>query len=288
MGPGTLGVAAAQINLLVNTSLATGEQGAVSALGYAFRLMYMPIGIFGVSVATAAIPDLARQAAAHAYADMRSTLSSGVRLMLMLSVPAAVGLMVLAQPIIELIFQHGEFTAADTAKVAGALVFYAPGVIGYSLVKIASPSFYSLQDARTPVIVSLVAIASNLALNLWLHSLMGFRGLALGTSVAASINAGLLIVLLSRRIDGVDGARVLVSFLKIAAASVVMGAAAYWTEAWLHELLPAEAIVPRLVRVGAGIGAGVGTLALAAWALRIDEFRQAMQRLMARARNIAA
>ncbi len=126
-GPGTLGVAAAQINLLVNTSLATAEPGAVSALGYAFRLMYMPIGIFGVSVATAAIPDLARQAATHAYADMREMLSCGVRLMLMLSVPASVGLMVLAVPIVELIFQHGAFGPSDTQKVATALAFLRPG-----------------------------------------------------------------------------------------------------------------------------------------------------------------
>ena len=140
MGPGTIGVAAGQINLLINTSLATAEPGAVSALGYAFRLMYMPIGIFGVSVATAAIPDLARHAAAHAYSDMRDILSFGVRLMLMLSVPASVGLMVLAVPIVELIFQHGAFGPSDTQKVATALLFYAPAIAGYSIVKIAGPS----------------------------------------------------------------------------------------------------------------------------------------------------
>jgi putative peptidoglycan lipid II flippase len=282
MGPGTLGVAAAQINLLINTSLATAEPGAVSALGYAFRLMYMPIGIFGVSVATAAIPDLARQAAAHAYAEMRGVLSFGVRLMLMLSVPASVGLMVLAVPIVELIFQHGNFGPSDTQKVATALLFYAPAIAGYSIVKIAGPSFYSMQDSRTPVIVSLITIASNLILNLWLNSVMGFRGLALGTAIAANINAALLLVLLSRRIGGVDGGRMTVSFLKILGASLLMGAAGYYAEQWLRETWSGDALVVRAVRVSAAIGVSLAVLALAAWALRIEEFRTAVARVLSR------
>jgi putative peptidoglycan lipid II flippase len=282
MVPGTLGVAAAQINLLVNTSLATAEPGAVSALGYAFRLMYMPIGIFGVSIATAAIPDLARHAAEHAYAEMREILSFGVRLMLMLSVPASVGLMVLSVPIVELIFQHGAFGPSDTQKVATALLFYAPAIAGYSIVKIAGPSFYSLQDSRTPVIVSLITIASNLALNLWLNSIMGFRGLALGTAIAANVNAGLLLILLGRRIGGVDGQRIGWSFAKILAASALMGAAGYFSEHWLRTALPSDAIVTRAVRVGSAIGASLGILALAAWVLRIHEFRAAVARVVAR------
>jgi putative peptidoglycan lipid II flippase len=283
MGPGTVGVAASQINLLINTSLATGEPGAVSALGYAFRLLYLPIGMFGVSVATAAMPDLARQAAAHAYAEMRDVLSFGVRLMLMLSVPASVGLMVLAVPIVELIFQHGAFGASDTQKVAIALLFYAPAISGYCIVKIAGQSFYSLQDSRTPVIVSVITIASNLVLNLWLNSIMGFRGLALGTAIAANINAGLLLILLGRRIGGVDGSRIALSFAKIVAASALMGVAGYFTEQGLHDALPGDALLTRLVRVGGAIGASLATLALAAWTLRIHEFRAAMARVLSQA-----
>jgi putative peptidoglycan lipid II flippase len=286
MGPGMLGVAAAQINIFVNTSLATSEPAAVSALGYAFRLMYMPVGIFGVSVATAAIPDLARHAVDKAHHDMRTTLSWGLRLMLMLSVPATVGLMVLARPIVEVIFQRGHFDEISTLLTAGALLYYAPGIVGYSIVKIAAPTFYSMQDARTPVIVSVISILTNLGLNLWLNSIMGFRGLALGTAIAANVNAILLLVLLSRRIGGLDGRRIGISLLKISLASAVMGAAAYYAEAGLHAVLPARMmgylIVPRILRVLGGIGAGLGTLALAAWALHIDEFRQAMRRLFSR------
>ena len=282
MGPATLGVAAAQVSLLVTTYLATSQAGVATALTYAFRLIYMPVGIIGVSVATAAIPELARQATAGAHAEMRATLSSGVRLMLMLAVPATAGLMVLAYPIVELLFERGEFLASSTALTAGALFYYAPAVIGYSIVKIASPSFYSLQDARTPATVSVASILLNVVFSYVLFQQMGYGGLALGTAMAATINAATLLVLLSRRIGGVDGARVLVSFTKICVASAVMAAAAFWIEASLHNYWPGPSFAARLLRVAVAIAAAMGVLALAAFALRIDEFRQVLQRIRTR------
>ncbi len=291
MGPATLGVAAAQINLLVNTQLATNEDGAATSLNYAFRLIYMPIGIIGVSVATAAIPDLARYAATRALGDMRSTLSWSVRLMLMLSVPATLGLMVLAEPIVRLLFERGEWGAESTAMAASALAFYAPGIVGYSLVKIASPSFYSLEDSRTPMIVSIAAIGVNLGLNLWLHAWMGFRGLALGSAIAANLNAAALLWLLSRRIGGIDAARVWISFAKIGAASVLMAWVAWWShaelEARLTAALAASSFVARAAAVFGSIAASIGVLAAAAWLLRIDEFRQALGRVAGRFRRPA-
>lgn len=284
MGPGTLGGAAAQINVFVNTVLATSEPGAATSLGYAFRLMYLPIGIFAVSVATAAIPDLAKCAAEKAYDEMRRTISFGLRLMLMLSVPATVGLMVLSKPIVSLIFERGAFNALSTAMTASSLFFYSLGIVGYSVVKIAMPSFYSMKDAKTPVLVSVVSVVANLLLNLSLHSVMGYRGLALGTGLAATINAGLLLFLLSRRLGGIDGARVLASLVKILAASALMGAAAHFAEAWLHSHFARPSLGPYLLRVAGGISAGLGTLALAAWALRIDEFTTAMRRVLTRVR----
>jgi putative peptidoglycan lipid II flippase len=285
MGPGTLGVAAAQINLFVNTVLATSQEGAPSALSYAFRLMYLPIGIFGVSVATAALPDLARHAATGTHADMRRTLSWGLRLMLMLSVPATVGLMVLARPIIELVLESGEFRPEHTAMVASALTMYALGIVGYSIVKIASPSFYSLRDARTPVFVSLATILVNLILNVSLNRVMGFTGLALGTALSANLNAGVLLFLLSRRVGGIEGRRVGWSFTKILAASLVMGAAAWYSQMWLRTVIPGGGALAQFARVFAPIGIALGVLALAAWALRIEEFGQAMRRAIGRLRT---
>lgn len=278
MGPATLGVAAGQINVLVNTVLAAGDQGAVSSLQYAFRLMYLPIGLFGVAIATVSLPEVARQATSASFDELRRTVSSSLRMMLMLCVPAAAGLIALAGPIVELIYERGQFDAASTTATATALMFYAPGVIGYSIVKIVAPCFYALQNARTPVIISLTTIAVNIVLNLTLFPIMGFQGLALGTSVASVFNAVALLVFLSRRIDGIDAARIGVALLKIAGAAVVMGAAAWWTEHWLSISVTSNAIV----RVFGAITAGVIVLAAGAWVLRLREFLDAVTRVTAR------
>jgi putative peptidoglycan lipid II flippase len=282
MGPGTIGVAAAQVNLMVNTMLATSQDGAVSGLQYAFRLMYMPIGIFGVSVATAAIPELSRRVADNDIDGMRTALSWGIRLMLMLSVPATLGLMVLSGPIVELVYERLAFDTNSTVLVAAALLFYAPGIIGYSVVKIASPCFYAMRDARTPITVSLITIAVNLVLNLVLNAWMGFTGLALGTAIAANVNALLLLVLLSRRIGGVDARRMVLSFGKILLASAVMAAAAWGLESWLSQVWPGTGLWVRLIRVGVAIAASIGVLALSAWVFRIEEFNMAVARVRSR------
>lgn len=285
MGPGSLGVAAAQINILVSTILATDIPGGPSSLTYAFRFMYMPVGIFGVAIATAAIPDLAKYAALGSHLDMRKTLSWGMRLMLALSVPATIGLMALALPITQLIFEHGNFKADSSAMVSQALFFYAPGIVGYSLVKILSPSFYSLKDARTPVIISVVTVLSNAILSYALYTVMGLRGLPLGTAIAATINAALLFWLLSRRIGGLDSKHIARVSLKIAAASAVMGLASYFTEAQLHSWFPAATLLAKLIRVTGGIAAGLGVLVVAAHFLHIEEFRQATDRVLKKVRG---
>jgi len=282
MVPGTVGIAAVNINVLVNTYLATGEEGAVSWLGYAFRLMYLPIGLFGVSIATAALPDVSRHAAAADHAAMRRMVSSAVRLMLMLNVPAMIGLVVLAGPIVALIYERGQFTPADTAATAAALMFYAPGLLGYSAVKIASPTFYALRDSRTPVTVSLISVALNLALNLMLVRVMGYQGLALGTAIAALFNAGTLLWLLRRRIGGLDDRRTVMSLLKITAASAVMAVVALAASGWLAEAVPGEGTLSKALRVFGAIAAATLALAASARLLRVEEFTEAGERIWRR------
>jgi putative peptidoglycan lipid II flippase len=283
IGPGTLGLAAVQINVLVNTYLASSQpEGAVSWLSYAFRLMYLPIGLFGVSIATAALPDIARHAAATDMPAIRRSVSGALRMMLMLNVPATVGLMVLAQPIVALLLEHGRFTTSDTHATAAALMFYAPGLLGYSAVKIASPTFYALRDSRTPVIVSVLSVLANLAINLALVRVMGFRGLALGTALAAMFNAVTLLWLLRRRLGGLDGRRIATSLLKIVIASIVMGLAAWYTSFWLTRAIPDDALLWKAVRVTAAIATGVAVLVLSARALRIAEFEEALKRVLRR------
>jgi putative peptidoglycan lipid II flippase len=286
MGPGTLGLAAVQINLVVNTILAAGEgAGAVSWLAYAFRIMYLPIGLFGVSIATAAAPSIARHAAADAADQVRRTVSSGLRMMLMLNVPAALGLAALATPICSLLFERGQFTSADTQATSAALIAYAPGLLGYSAVKIIAPTFYALQDSRTPVAISVVTVAVNIALNIALVRVLGYQGLALGVALTSLLNGGLLVWRLSRRLGGLDGRRIAVAFVKILAASLIMAAAAGAVERSLHLAVPGAGTAVQALRVGTATAAGLATLALAARALRIAEFDGAVQAILGRLRR---
>jgi putative peptidoglycan lipid II flippase len=277
MVPGTVGLAAVQVNLLVSTMLATGQgEGAVSWLNYAFRLMYLPIGLLGVSVATVAIPEISRFAAREDLPGMRASISRGLRLMLVLNIPAMVGLMVLARPIVALIFEHGRFGPDDTEATSMALIFYAPGLMGYSAVKIAAPSFYALKESRTPVVVSVLTMGVNVALNLTFVHWLGYRGLALGTGLAALFNATLLLTLLARRLDGIAGRELAVVLAKVLVGSAIMGAAAAGAEAGLERLLPGKGALLEALRVGAAIFTGTAVFAAASRALRIEEFQDAL------------
>ncbi len=281
MVPGVAGLAAVQINLLVNSWLAAGlGTGAVSWLDYGFRLMYMPIGLFGISIATASLPTIAEQAATRDDAGVRRAVSTGLRFMLMLNVPATIGLIVLATPIVMLIFEHGKFTPSDTTATAGALAFYAPGLIGYSAVKLLSPAFYALGNSRVPVVASAVSVVVNIALNLTLVQSLGHRGLALGTAVAALLNAGVLLWLLSARLGGLEGGRLLKAFIKIASASVLMAVAAYYAERLLHVPFGGRDVTAQGIRVFGAIGSALAVLALSAHVLRIEEFDQLRRRVL--------
>ena len=283
MGPGTIGLAATQVNVLVNLALATSQgEGAPSWLNYAFRVMYLPIGLFGVSIATATLPAVSRQVAEQNLSAIRTTTAHGISLMLMLNVPATVGLIVLSVPIIRVLLERGAFTPADTLATAAALQFYAVGLVGYSVVRIASPIFYALGRNRTPVAVSAVAVVVNAALNIALVRVMGYTGLALGTSLAALFNAVALFVLLRRATGGLDERRLAVAFVKIAISSAAMGLAAWGLDSVFSRALPGTALITQVVRLGVVIGAAIAALAASALVLRIEEFHEGMSLVMRR------
>jgi len=284
MIPGTLGLAAAQVNQLVNVYLATSEgEGAVTYLGFAFRLMYLPIGLFGVSIATAAIPGITRHAAADDMEGVTNDVSQALRMMLVLNVPATFGLIVLARPIIELLVEYRHVNAANTAGIAASLMGYAPGLVGYSAVKIASPTFYALKDSRTPVTIGMICIALNVALNLLLvRAGLSYAGLALGTGIAALANAGMLFWMLRRRLGGLDDRRVITALLKVLVASAAMAAVAWGVEHELARHWAGSEPWRRAVRVGLAISLGLGTLALSARLLRMHEFQVAFGRVWGR------
>jgi putative peptidoglycan lipid II flippase len=281
MVPGVAGLAAVQTNLFVSSWLAAGlGTGAVSWLDYAFRLMYMPIGLFGISIATASLPTISGHAAARNDSGIRGAVSNGLRMMLMLNVPATLGLVALAVPIVRLIFERGRFASADTAATAAALICYAPGLIGYSVVKLLSPSFYAMGNSRIPVIASAASVGVNIALSLVLVRSLGHRGLALSTAVAALLNAGLLLALLRARLDGLEGRRLLVAAGKIGVAATAMAIAAYYAERALHVPFRGDTVVLQSARVFGAIGVGIGVLAISALILRIEEFTQIRRRML--------
>jgi putative peptidoglycan lipid II flippase len=283
MGPGTLGLAATQVNVFVNTWLATGEgTGAVSWLNYAFRLMYLPLGLFGVSIATASIPRIARRAAAEDRDGLRRTLSTGVSMMLALTVPATLGLVVLARPIVALLFERGHFTRADTTATAGALMCYAIGLSGYSIVKVATPTFYAIGRSRVPVIVSVATIALNIALNVSLVRAMGYRGLALGTSVAALVNAAALLFLLRRELGGLHISHMASVTFRMLGAGAVMALVAWGVEHELAARLTGHGLAIQGARVGLAIVCGLGTLTAAARLLRVEEFSEITSAILSR------
>jgi putative peptidoglycan lipid II flippase len=288
IGPGTLGMAATQINVFVNTQLATGEgTGAVSWLDFAFRLMYLPIGLFGVSIATAATPAISRMVAEQDFARIRSTLAGALGLMFFLNLPATIGLIVLARPIIAVIFEHGNFTAADTLATASALQLYAIGLIGYSVVRIISPTFYAMGRSRVPVMVSAGSVLVNVALNVTLVRILGYRGLALGTSITAIVNASVQLVLLRRELHGIEGARIAASFARVVAASVAMGAVTWGVHTALLGALPGAALVMQMIRLVITIAVSLASLAAVAQVLGIHEFAEARDLVLGRLKRMA-
>jgi putative peptidoglycan lipid II flippase len=248
--------------------------------------MYLPIGLFGVSIAAASTPALSRLAAQENKAMMQTTVASAIGLMLALNIPATLGLIALAVPITSLLFEHGRFTAADTAATARAVQFYAVGLVGYSIVRIVSPAFYALHRSRIPVVASIVTVAVNVVLNIALVRAMGFAGLALGTSLAAIVNAILQLVMLRRELGGIEMRRIAMTFLKATLAALLMAAAAWAADLWLQANLPGTAIVMRGARVAGAISVALAVLSAAAWVLRLHEFEEARTMIVQRVHRL--
>jgi putative peptidoglycan lipid II flippase len=287
MGPGTIGLAATQVNLFVNTLLATSQgTGAVSWLTYAFRLMYLPIGVFGVSIGTAVLPAVSRHAAVGDAAGIRDTVSRGLRMMVMLNVPATFGLVVLATPIVRLLFERGHFLPADTAATAAAVQLYAVGLVGYSAVRIVSPTFYAIGESRVPAIVSACVIAGNAVGSVAFVRMIGFEGLALGTSIAAIVNAIALLWLLRRRLGGLEGRRLSLTFVRVILAAFVMALAAVAIQHAMGRVLPGSRTIAQTLRLAASIGGGLAVLAGAARILRLEEFDGAVAMTFGRVRKL--
>jgi len=274
MGPAVIAASAVQVNVMVNTGFATYlGSGAPAALNYAFRLMQLPLGIFGVAVGTVTLPVVARFASTQDMAGVRSTLGHGMRLAFLLTLPCAAGLIFFAKPIISLIFQHGKFTYENTVSVSGALEFYAVGLVAYSGIKVLAPAFYALDKRNLPMMVSFFSILTNGFLNLLItfYFGLGIRGLALSTSLVATINFVILYVMMTRHAGALETRVLLHSLGKLALASVPLALICVAANKLLFAGLATMAFLPKLVAVLGTISVAAavfgGTVAL----LRIEE-----------------
>jgi putative peptidoglycan lipid II flippase len=288
MAAAVVGLSATQVNIVVNTIFASREVGAATWLQNAFRLMQLPLGVFGVAIATVAGAGVAQRAAARDMESVKQTIGAALRLVAFLNVPSAVGLVVLARPIISLLFEHGRFGAADTTATGEALACYALGLYAYSGVKVFAPAFYALDHARVAVWGSVLGMGSNVALNLALYPVLGFRGVALGTSVAAGANFGVLAWAWKRRYGSLGGKGTVKQLGKVVLASAVLAAAAWAAERGLSAVLPPGKTLGRQLVLAFGPIAAGGLAYLAAARVlgvrELDELLGALRRRRARGR----
>ncbi|HJX11794.1 MAG TPA: lipid II flippase MurJ [Candidatus Binatia bacterium] len=261
---------------MVDSTTAKVLNGPVSWLNYAFRFMQFPIGVFGVAIATATLPAIARSAARENMVEFRRTLAYSLVLTFLLCVPSAIGLIVLGRPIVALIFEHGKFTGYDTIQTADALAAYSIGLAGYAAVKVLSPAFYALKDSRTPMLVSLGSIVVNYLMNSMLVRRYGHVGLAMSTSIVALVNFALLMILMRRKLGRIEGRHLSRTFGKICLASFVM-AIAVWLVNWqISVQLPLRGTLLRLVQVPSAIAAGTLSFYFLCRMLRVQEIDQAI------------
>jgi putative peptidoglycan lipid II flippase len=266
MLPRVVGLAAVQVNFLVNTILASGlVAGSLSALNYAWLLMLLPQGVFAQAVATAAFPTFSAQAARGQRDAMRSTLAATLRAVLYLALPAAVGLIVLREPLVALVFQRGAFTRQSTQMVAWALGLFALGLPAHSVVEIVVRAFYAMHDTRTPVAVGVGAMALNVILSLAFIAAfqavgwMALGGLALSNSLATTLEMVVLVAIIRQRLNGLEGQRTARSLARIAASAAVMGVVAGGV-AWMLAGRSALLVGGVAVVAGAGVYLGVSLL----------------------------
>jgi putative peptidoglycan lipid II flippase len=229
MIPGTIGVAAFQINVTLVLAIAFWvDPQIVASFNYAVRLMELPQGMFGISLATYLLPTLSGLAAEKNYTEFRATLRQGVGTMIFLNLIAAVLLVVLAEPIVRLIFQHGKFTEASTGRVAFALQCLAPGLVMFSTVNILARAFYALGDTQTPMKISIACLAVNLALAAALVAPLRQGGLGLANTTTSICNVCLLLYFLRRKLGALEMEPLLVTILPLAVAGTLAGLVAWF------------------------------------------------------------
>jgi putative peptidoglycan lipid II flippase len=280
MFPVAIGGATYQINILIGTLLGSLlSEGSVSYLYFADRLVQFPLGIFAIAAATAVLPSLSRQAAARNLEEIRTTFEHAMKLVFFISMPATVGLIVMREPIVALLFQRGEFNATAAQSTSLAVLYYAAGLWAFSAAKIAAATFFALQDIRTPLWVALISIAANTALGVVLMKPLAHGGLALATSLASMINLMLLVHMLRFRIGYLGWKNIAGSALRALLSAVAMGIV---VRAALEFLVPPVSgpFAGLLAGVCASVAIGLCVYALISYFIKSPEFDSIVTEVM--------
>ncbi len=288
MGPSVIAASTTQFNVLVNSIFASHlGDGPIFWLAIAFRLMQLPLGLFGVALGTVTLPLLSRLAATGNRPAFRNELARGMRFAFMLTIPCTVGLVLLAEPIVSVLYQHGRFDAHQTSEAAGALRYYAIGLGGYAALKVLVNAFYALDQRRTPMYVSFFAVALNLLLN-WIFTRQlgwGHRGLAFSTGCVATFNFLILYALMHRHLKRLETRRMSALLLKVALASGALGLVCWSAQRWLFldwaQLTFGLRLAGLLLTIAAGIVVFIGC---GTW-LRIEEMHELTSALRRRVRR---
>jgi len=274
MGPGVLGAGVTQLNLVISTALASLlPSGSVSYLYYADRLNQLPLGVVGIAVGTAILPSLSRQVRTGDTAGAMTTQNRGLELALLLTLPAAAALIILAQPILSVLFERGAFGPAEAAATAAALSAYAVGLPAFVLVKVLAPGFFAQRDTATPVKIAVAAMATNLVLTLALMQFWAHVGVAIALSAAGWLQAVSLLVLLARRGHFRLDVRARAKLPRIALAALGMGAVLLGLRLALAPAL-AGPLMLRLGALIALIAAGFVVFGLLVLALGVTDWRE--------------
>jgi putative peptidoglycan lipid II flippase len=284
--PVIIGQAAGEINRLVESLFAYGlGAGTVRALFLATRLVQLPLSIFGSATAVAILPTLARSGSRNATDEMREVLITGLRQSFFLILPSMVGLMVLARPIVRLLFEFGEFGPDATTMTATAVTISSAGLLSFAWVKVLATGFYAAQNTRTPVIIASASMGLNILLILVLIGPLGYKGLALATAISYTINAALLYFALWQTVGPLYNAAFTSALVRIACATMLMAAAAYVTHRSLLAAIGDDTKWTQLINTGAAIGAAIVVFLAACRALKVEEldgFVRAFQRRLSR------
>ncbi len=274
MAPRLLGVAVVQLNFWINTRLASNfMEGSVTGVVLGFTLMLMPQAAIAQSIAIAALPTFSAQAAQGRFNELRHSLASSLRAVVIFSIPASIGLMILREPIIEMLYQRGEFNYRSTQLVAWALLWFVAGLLGHSLVEILSRAFYSLHDTKTPVLIGIAAMSTNIGLSYLFSSLfikigwLPHGGLALANSTATALEAAALFYLMRRRLIGLETRYLIDGFWRTLGASLIMAAAILGWQAFGRPS-------PNWVEAIGGILIGTIIFLISAWVIKISEFQE--------------